>query len=157
MSTAVSIRMSDEIAHELEGIIRTMDRSGTYIIRKVIESYLLEYVDYSVTIKRLTCKDAEIISSNEMRNRLGDFLLPSGMSSENHRGHRGRRENSNSLCPPRPLWLIFFAIIQSTQKKLKSHIALPCEIECKSSVVRDLKKLDTSVARDAEKRGGKQC
>ena len=68
MSTAVSIRLSDEITRELEGIIRTMARSRTYIFRNAIESYLQEYADYSVAIKRLNCKDAEIISSNEMRN-----------------------------------------------------------------------------------------
>jgi len=38
---------------------------------------------------------------------------------ENHRGHRGHRENSNSLCPPCPLWLIFFAIIRVHPEKIK--------------------------------------
>ena len=70
MSTAVSIRLSDDIAHELEGLARTIERSKTYIIRKAIESYLQEYADYSVAIERLNDKDDEIISSNEMRNRL---------------------------------------------------------------------------------------
>lgn len=70
MSTAVSIRLSDDIAHELEGLARTMERSRTYIIRKAIESYLQEYADYSVAIERLNDKDDEIISSDEMRNRL---------------------------------------------------------------------------------------
>ena len=70
MSIAVSIRLSDEIAHELEGLARTIERSRTYIIRKAIESYLQEYADYSVAIERLNDKDDEIISSDEMRNRL---------------------------------------------------------------------------------------
>jgi len=70
MSTAVSIRLSDEIAHELEGLARTIERSKTYIIRKAIESYLQEYADYSVAIERLNDKDDKIISSDEMRNRL---------------------------------------------------------------------------------------
>jgi len=58
MSTAVSIQLSDDIAHELEGLART------------IESYLQEYADYRVAIERLNDRDDEIISSNEMRNRL---------------------------------------------------------------------------------------
>jgi predicted transcriptional regulator len=58
MSTAVSIRRSDEIAYELEGLAMT------------IESYLQEYADYRVAIERLNDRDDEIISSNEMRNRL---------------------------------------------------------------------------------------
>ena len=70
MSTAVSIRLSDDIAHELEGLARTIERSKTYIIRKAIESYLREYADYLVAIERLNDKDDEIISSDEMRNRL---------------------------------------------------------------------------------------
>ena len=70
MSTAVSIRLSDEIAHELEGLAMTIERSKTYIIRKAIESYLREYVDYLVATERLNDKDDEIISSDEMRNRL---------------------------------------------------------------------------------------
>ena len=70
MSTAVSIRMSDGIVYELEGLARTIERSKTYIIRKAIESYLREYADYLVAIERLNDKDDEIISSDEMRNRL---------------------------------------------------------------------------------------
>ncbi len=48
----------------------TIERSKMYIIRKVIESYLREYVDYLVATERLNDKDDEIISSDEMRNRL---------------------------------------------------------------------------------------
>ncbi len=70
MSTAVSIRLSGDIAHELEGLTMTVERFRTYIIRKVIESYLREYSDYSVATERLNDKDGEIISSDEMRNRL---------------------------------------------------------------------------------------
>ncbi|MCK4459908.1 MAG: DNA-binding protein [Methanosarcinales archaeon] len=70
MSTAVSIRQSDGIARELEGLAMTIERSKMYIIRKVIESYLREYVDYLVATERLNDKDDEIISSDEMRNRL---------------------------------------------------------------------------------------
>jgi predicted DNA-binding protein len=69
MSTAVSIRLSGDIAHELEGRTMTMERSKTYIIRKAI-SYLQEYADYSVVTERLNDRDDEIISSDEMRNRL---------------------------------------------------------------------------------------
>ncbi len=50
MSTAVSIRLSDEIAYELEGLARTTERSRMYIICKAIESYLQEYADYLVAI-----------------------------------------------------------------------------------------------------------
>ena len=38
---------------------------------------------------------------------------------KNHREHRGHRENSNSLCPPCPLWLIFFAITHIHPEEIK--------------------------------------
>ena len=70
MLTAVSIRLSDGIVYELECLVRAIERSKTYIIRKAIESYLQEYADYSVAIERLNDKDDVVISSDEMRNRL---------------------------------------------------------------------------------------
>lgn len=70
MPTAVSIRLPDEISHKLEDLASTIERSKTYIIRKAIESYLQEYADYLVALERLRDKDDEIISSDEMRERL---------------------------------------------------------------------------------------
>ncbi len=49
----------------------SLERSKTFIIRKAIESYLQEYVDYLIALDRLRDKDDEIISSDEMRERLG--------------------------------------------------------------------------------------
>ena len=56
MSTAVSIRLSDGIAYEVESLANVM------------ESHLQKYADYSVAIERLNDKDDNIISSNEMGN-----------------------------------------------------------------------------------------
>lgn len=70
MSAAVSIRLPEEIVHELDNLASTVERSKTYIIRKAIESYLQEYADYMVALERLRDKDDEVISSDEMRRRL---------------------------------------------------------------------------------------
>ncbi|MEA3324960.1 MAG: DNA-binding protein [Euryarchaeota archaeon] len=70
MSTTVSIRLSDDIAHELEGLAMTIKSSGTYTIHKAIESYLQEYDNYSAALERLNYEDTEIISSDEMGNCL---------------------------------------------------------------------------------------
>ncbi len=70
MPTSVSIRLPDEIAHKLEHLASDIERSKTYIIRKAIESYLKEYTDYLIALERLRDKDDEIISSDEMRERL---------------------------------------------------------------------------------------
>jgi predicted DNA-binding protein len=68
--SSVSIRLPDEIAHKLENLASDIERSKTYIILKAIESYLQEYTDYLIALERLRDKDDEIISSDEMRERL---------------------------------------------------------------------------------------
>ncbi len=70
MPGAVSIRLPDEILNKLDDLAKTLERSKTYIIRKAIDSYLQEYADYLVALERLRDKDDEIISTEEMRERL---------------------------------------------------------------------------------------
>jgi len=71
MSVAISIRLPDKIVNELDDLADSIDRSRTYIIRKAIESYMQEYADYMIALERLRDKDDEIISSDEMREKLG--------------------------------------------------------------------------------------
>jgi RHH-type rel operon transcriptional repressor/antitoxin RelB len=71
VSGAVSVRLPDEIVHELEELASALERSKTYLIRKAIEAYLEEYGDYLVALERMRDKDDGIISSEEMRERLG--------------------------------------------------------------------------------------
>lgn len=70
MPAAVSIRLPDETLNKLDDLAKTIERSKTYIIRKAIDSYLQEYADYLVALERLRDKDDEIISTDEMRERL---------------------------------------------------------------------------------------
>jgi len=71
MTTTVSVRLPDKILNELEILTNAIDRSRTYIIRKAIETYLQEYADYQIALERLNDKDDEIISGEDMRERLG--------------------------------------------------------------------------------------
>ena len=71
MTTTISVCLPDKILNELEILTNEIDRSRTYIIRKAIETYLQEYADYQIALERLNDKDDEIISSEEMRERLG--------------------------------------------------------------------------------------
>ena len=71
MTTTISIRLPDEIAKELDTLATSLERSKTFIIRKAIESYLRDYADYLIALERLRDKDDEIISAEEMRERLG--------------------------------------------------------------------------------------
>ncbi len=70
-TTSVSVRLADKTARALEDLARATDRPKTYFIEKALESYLAEYADYQVALDRLRDKDDPIISSAELRKRIG--------------------------------------------------------------------------------------
>ena len=70
MSAAISIRLPEELMRELKVVADATERSRTSIIRKAIESYLQEYVDYQIALERLRDKEDEIISGKELREQL---------------------------------------------------------------------------------------
>lgn len=70
MSVSISLRLPEEIVTQLNEVADNIDRSKSYLIKKAIEQYLEEYVDYQIALDRLNDKDDEIISSKEMRKRL---------------------------------------------------------------------------------------
>ena len=71
MSTPVSVRLADRTARALEELARATDRPKTYFIEKALESYLAEYADYQVALDRLRDKDDPVLSSAELRKRIG--------------------------------------------------------------------------------------
>ena len=71
MSSPISIRLADKTAKALDELSRATDRTKTYFIEKALESYLAEHADYRVALDRLMDKDDPIISSSEMRKRIG--------------------------------------------------------------------------------------
>ena len=71
MSVAISIRIPEELAEELEGIAKETDRTRSYIIQKAIESYIEELADLQIALDRLRDKKDPIITSAEMRKSLG--------------------------------------------------------------------------------------
>lgn len=71
MSTAISLRLPGELNKALKGLAKITDRSRTYIVRKAIESYLEEYADYQIALDRLRDKDDPILTSAELKKRLG--------------------------------------------------------------------------------------
>ena len=70
MSVSISLRLPENIVTQLDEVADNIDRSKSYLIKKAIERYLEEYVDYQIALDRLNDKDDEIISSKEMRKRL---------------------------------------------------------------------------------------
>ncbi|MEX1245068.1 MAG: ribbon-helix-helix protein, CopG family [Thermoanaerobaculia bacterium] len=71
MSTSVSIRLADTTARALEDLAKATDRPKTYFIEKALESYLAEHADYQVALDRLRDKDDPIVSSADLRKRIG--------------------------------------------------------------------------------------
>ncbi len=71
MSKAISIRIPDELANQLEGVAKETDRPRSYIIQKAIESYLEDIADLQIALERLRDKSDPIVTSAEMRKSLG--------------------------------------------------------------------------------------
>ena len=71
MSTAVSIRLPDELAKQLDGIAKETERPRSYIIQKALESYIKDYADLQIALDRLHDRTDPIISSKELKKSLG--------------------------------------------------------------------------------------
>lgn len=71
MSSSLSIRLQDRTAKALEKLSKMTDRPKTYFVEKALESYLAEHADYQVALDRLRDKDDPVISSADLKRRLG--------------------------------------------------------------------------------------
>jgi len=71
MSTAVSIRLPDAMARELDRIARETERSRSFHIQKAVGSYLAEQADLRIGLDRLRDPRDPVISSRELRRSLG--------------------------------------------------------------------------------------
>ena len=70
MSTAISVRLSDELASKLAEISKETERPKSFHIQKALEAYLAELADMQVAIDRLHDTSDTVISINEMRKEL---------------------------------------------------------------------------------------
>ncbi len=71
MAVSISLRLPDDAARELEKLARALDRSKTDVVRKALRAYFEDYADYQIALDRLRDKDDPVISSAELRKRLG--------------------------------------------------------------------------------------
>lgn len=70
MSTAVSVRIPDDLVQELDSVAKTTERSRSFHIQKALEIYLEEQADLQIALDRLHDTSDPIISMDEMRNQL---------------------------------------------------------------------------------------
>lgn len=70
MSTAISVRLPENLASYLDNISKETERSRSFIIQKALESYIEDYAELQIALDRLHDKGDEIVSSKEMRKSL---------------------------------------------------------------------------------------
>jgi RHH-type rel operon transcriptional repressor/antitoxin RelB len=71
MSTAISVRISEDIASKLAEIAKETERPKSFHIQKALEAYLSEIADLQVALDRLHDTTDPIITLGDMRNDLG--------------------------------------------------------------------------------------
>ena len=71
MSKAISIRIPDNIANDLDLISKETERSRSFHVQKALESYLADRADLQVALDRLDDVTDPVISIDDMRNKLG--------------------------------------------------------------------------------------
>jgi RHH-type rel operon transcriptional repressor/antitoxin RelB len=71
MSTAISVRIPDNLVTELDLVARETERSRSFHVQKAIETYLEDYADLQIAVDRLHDVSDPIISLDEMRQKLG--------------------------------------------------------------------------------------
>jgi len=71
MPVPVSVRLPDKTARALDELASATERSRTYLIVRALEAYLADHADYQIALDRLRDKDDPVISSAELRRRLG--------------------------------------------------------------------------------------
>ncbi|MGD0210597.1 MAG: ribbon-helix-helix protein, CopG family [Desulfomonilia bacterium] len=71
MSRAISIRIPDKLAQELDVISKDTERPKSYHIQKALEAYLEERADLQVALDRLHDTTDVVVSINDMRKKLG--------------------------------------------------------------------------------------
>jgi RHH-type rel operon transcriptional repressor/antitoxin RelB len=67
----ISVRLPEEIAKALDELASATERPRSFLVIKALDAYLAEYADYQVALDRLRDKDDEIISSRDLKQRLG--------------------------------------------------------------------------------------
>ncbi|KIE18404.1 DNA-binding protein [Smithella sp. SC_K08D17] len=71
MRTAISVRLPEGLASQLDSIAKETERPRSFIIQKALESYIEDFADLQIALDRLHDKRDEVISAKEMRKSLG--------------------------------------------------------------------------------------
>ena len=70
MSIAVSIRLPNTIAKELNHIAEETERPRSFHVQKALESYIEDFADVQIALDRLRDQKDPVVSSRGMRKSL---------------------------------------------------------------------------------------
>ncbi len=70
MSTALSVRLPDDLALKLSEIAKETERPKSFHIQKALESYLTEIAELQVAYDRLHDPTDPVVSIKDMRKEL---------------------------------------------------------------------------------------
>jgi RHH-type rel operon transcriptional repressor/antitoxin RelB len=71
MSTALSIRLPDVLAKELDHIAGETERPRSFHVQRALESYIEDFADVQIALDRLRDQKDPVVSRHEMRKSLG--------------------------------------------------------------------------------------
>lgn len=71
MSTAVSIRLPEVLAKELDHIAEETERPRSFHVQKALETYVEDFADVQIALDRLRDHKDSVISSRDLRKSLG--------------------------------------------------------------------------------------
>ena len=66
-----TIELPEQLALELEGVVRATNQAKSFHLQKALELYLEEYADLQVALDRLEDSSDPVVSLEEMRQKLG--------------------------------------------------------------------------------------
>ena len=70
MSTAISVRIPDELASKLAEISQETERPKSFHVQKAIEAYLAEIADIQIALDRLHDPSDPVVSIKDMRKAI---------------------------------------------------------------------------------------
>ena len=71
MSIALSVRLPDSLAKELNNVALTTERPKSFLVQKALESYLHDQADLQIGLERLRDPLDPVISIDEMGKEIG--------------------------------------------------------------------------------------
>ena len=71
MSAALSIRLPEPLAKELNQIAEETERSRSFHVQKARENYIEAFTDVQIAIDRLRDRRDPVVSSRDLRKSLG--------------------------------------------------------------------------------------